>query len=244
MLSLEEAGDGVVVIRWDDHENRFNLGSLSEWHAALDDLEHREGPLALVVTGSGKFFSNGLDLDRFSEAPDEAGAIVDGVHRLLGRLLVFPAWTVMAINGHAFAAGAIMAGHFQHELPHGMWMDMVLSTVATGGAQMDIFPSLHTATPTFIAMFSFRHRNKLPFKYTWPVVVFFAVNIIIATMFLRWHYIIDVVAGLTLATLAVLLSTRLTRIEAGRRFRLATENWPTFFKSPRRSTRTAELARS
>ena len=109
MLSLEEAGDGVVVIRWDDHENRFNLGSLSEWHAALDDLEQREGPLALVVTGSGKFFSNGLDLDRFSEAPDEAGAIVDGVHRLLGRLLVFPAWTVMGINGHAFAAGAMLS---------------------------------------------------------------------------------------------------------------------------------------
>lgn len=162
----------------------------------------------------------------------------------LGMLLVFCIGHTVYMLVPGFGPYKAMAGHFQHELPHGMWMDMVLSTVATGGAQMDIFPSLHTAAPTFIAMFSFRHRNKLPFKYTWPVVVFFAVNIIIATMFLRWHYIIDVVAGLTLATLAVLLSTRLTRIEAGRRFRLATENWPTFFKSPRRSTRTAELARS
>ncbi len=160
----------------------------------------------------------------------------------LGLIMVFCVGHTVYMLVPGFGPYKAMAGHFQNELPHGMWMDMVRSTVAKGGAQMDIFPSLHTAAPTFMAMFSFRHRDKLPFKYTWPVVVFFAVNIIIATMFLRWHYIIDVVAGLTLATAALLISTRLTRLEAARRLRLGTENWPTFFKRPRRTV--AELVGS
>jgi Delta3-Delta2-enoyl-CoA isomerase len=111
MLHIDQVGD-VVVVRWDDHENRFNTESVAAWHALLDDLEAREGPLALVVTGMGKFFSNGLDLDAFAAEPEAAGAIVSGVHRLFGRMLLFPAWTVAALNGHTFAAGAMLASSF------------------------------------------------------------------------------------------------------------------------------------
>ena len=38
-----------------------------------------------------------------------------------------------------------------------------------------------------------------PFKYWWPVIGFITTQIIIATMFLRWHYIIDIFAGIALA---------------------------------------------
>ena len=41
-----------------------------------------------------------------------------------------------------------------------------------------------------------RDRRFVPLAV---VTVFFAVNIIISTMFLRWHYAIDVAAGLALA---------------------------------------------
>jgi enoyl-CoA hydratase/carnithine racemase len=111
VLTREES-DGVVVVRWDHGENRCNPESMAEWHALLDELEAREGPLALVATGTGKFFSNGLDLDRFQDEPEAAGATVASLHRLFGRLLVFPAYTVAAINGHAFAAGAMIASAF------------------------------------------------------------------------------------------------------------------------------------
>jgi PAP2 superfamily protein len=106
---------------------------------------------------------------------------------------------------------------FQHELPSGLWMDLVWSTVRSGGAMKDIFPSLHTAGPCFIAMFSFRNRDRLPFRYTWPLITFFAANIIGATMFLRWHYVIDVFAGFSLATIAALVAPRVTRWELARR---------------------------
>lgn len=106
---------------------------------------------------------------------------------------------------------------FRNELPSGMWMDLVWSTVRSSGAMKDIFPSLHTAGPCFIAMFSWRNRQRLPFRYTWPLLAFFAINIIGATMFLRWHYVIDVVAGFALASAAAFVSPRVSRWELERR---------------------------
>lgn len=107
-IELERRGD-VVVVRMVDGENRFNRVSVDRWHAVLGELAATEGPLAVVVTGRDRFFSNGLDLDWFAENPDAAGGVVTDVHRLLGRLLTFPAYTVAAINGHAFAGGAMLS---------------------------------------------------------------------------------------------------------------------------------------
>ena len=107
-LEIERRGD-VAVLRMVDGENRFNRTSIDRWHEVLGELEATAGPLAVVVTGDGKFFSNGLDLDWFGEHPEQAGGVVDDVHRLLGRLLVLPAYTVAAMNGHAFAGGAMLS---------------------------------------------------------------------------------------------------------------------------------------
>ncbi len=110
-----------------------------------------------------------------------------------------------------------VAPEFEHALTNGLWLDVVLQSVNEGGALKDIFPSLHTAAPLFIALYSFRHRTLIPFRYTWPIVFFFSLNIIIATMFLRWHWIIDVVAGLAVATSAQALSVLTTNFELRRR---------------------------
>jgi membrane-associated phospholipid phosphatase len=69
------------------------------------------------------------------------------------------------------------------------------------------------------------------------VVALFAVNIIIATMFLRWHYVIDVVAGLCLAVAALNVSCRVTRWEELRRAaaRMA-PSWPAWAPVNRRSS--------
>lgn len=108
-IGLERRSDGVATIHLEHGENRFNVASLERWHEILTELEVDDGPLALVITGSGKFFSNGLDLDWMGEHQDQAGLVVDGLHALFGRLLLFPAYTVAAINGHAFAGGAMVS---------------------------------------------------------------------------------------------------------------------------------------
>lgn len=124
----------------------------------------------------------------------------------------------MAVPG--YGPYRFLASEFHHELTGGRFWHLVLATVDSAGAQKDIFPSLHTAAPTFFAIFSWRHRDKLPFKYTWPIVAFCVSQIIIATMFLRWHYLIDICAGLTLATVANLLGAYLTPWEIAHRKRL------------------------
>lgn len=108
MIDLERDGD-VWVLRMRAGENRFSLDVLSQISAALDQVEAADGPRALVTTGDGKFYSNGLDLDWLASAPDRAAEYLTAVYRLLGRMLGFPALTVAAVNGHAFGAGALLA---------------------------------------------------------------------------------------------------------------------------------------
>jgi enoyl-CoA hydratase/carnithine racemase len=108
MIEIDRTGD-VWIIRMDNTENRFNRLSVDALHQHLDEIERQPGPMALVTTGVGKFYSNGLDLDWMAGAGDDAGPVVGDAQRLFGRLLRFPAVTVAAVNGHAFAAGAMFA---------------------------------------------------------------------------------------------------------------------------------------
>src|SRR5579872_3263301 len=113
--------------------------------------------------------------------------------------------------------------NFQHELQGNVFWPLVRETVDAGGSQKDIFPSLHTGAPTFLAIFSFRHRKHFPFRYTWPIITFLATQIILATLFLRWHYLCDVIAGLTLAVAASVVGQRIADWERERRGRLGVQ---------------------
>ncbi len=106
----------VALVRWDDEENRVNLDTLARVHRLLDEVEATSGPRALVWTGAGKFFSNGLDLARFAGDPNEMRATLDELHRTLARLFLFPAYTVAALNGHTFAAGALFSCGFDYRV--------------------------------------------------------------------------------------------------------------------------------
>ena len=88
---------------------------------------------------------------------------------------------------------------FDEPLAGGFWWRQVEVTVAAAGAQLDIFPSLHTAWPTYFTLHAYAHRSYPPLRFLWPILGFLAVNIAIATMFLRWHWFIDVALGLLLA---------------------------------------------
>jgi membrane-associated phospholipid phosphatase len=135
----------------------------------------------------------------------------------LGMILVYATAHTLYMLVPGYGPVRYLAHRYQHELPRGLWLDMVLNAVQSGGAQKDIFPSLHTGGPVFLSLFSFRHRDKAPFKYTWPFVAFFSANIVVATMFLRWHYLIDVLAGIALAALGSGLAARLTQWEVPHR---------------------------
>jgi Delta3-Delta2-enoyl-CoA isomerase len=109
MIDLERQGD-VFVLTMKAGENRFNGPFLDALHGALDDIEASSGNAALVTTGEGKFYSNGLDLAWFGgEGSGQVLETLAKVDRLFARMLVFPIATVAAMNGHAFAAGGMLA---------------------------------------------------------------------------------------------------------------------------------------
>jgi Delta3-Delta2-enoyl-CoA isomerase len=100
--------DGAQVVRMDAGENRFNLGFVTALDEALEEAAGAGSPV--LLTGSGKFFSNGLDLDWIQSADSsDAQAMFARLNGVMRRLLTFPGATVAVINGHAFGAGAILA---------------------------------------------------------------------------------------------------------------------------------------
>lgn len=108
MIELEALGH-VRVLRLRNGENRFNRYSVDAINSALDGVTATDGPVALVTIGDGKFFSNGLDLDWMQGDGAADTEFLGDVHRLLERVLRLDVITVAAINGHAFAGGAMLA---------------------------------------------------------------------------------------------------------------------------------------
>lgn len=90
-------------------ENRFSPGWIAGVNAQLDELAGVTGPAALVLSATGKFFSNGLDVGHIAADPGNLPAYLDDVHALFARVLTLPMPVVAAVNGHAFGAGAMLA---------------------------------------------------------------------------------------------------------------------------------------
>ena len=138
-------------------------------------------------------------------------------HFSFGLMIVFCCGHLGYLLVPGYGPHQFLKGQFHHELEGGFFWALVEASVRAGGAMKDIFPSLHTAVPTYFTLFAFWHRKAFPFRYLWPVLLFCITQIIGATMFLRWHYLIDIFAGLTLATVAVTVSAKVTRWEHARR---------------------------
>ncbi|AEY86067.1 Enoyl-CoA hydratase/isomerase [Streptomyces hygroscopicus subsp. jinggangensis 5008] len=108
MPVLDRQND-VFVLDLGGGENRVDRDWVTAVDAALEEVEEAEGPRALVTTGTGRFYSNGLDLDRLSAHEEERHEFTARVHGLFARLLCLPVITVAAVQGHAFGAGAIFS---------------------------------------------------------------------------------------------------------------------------------------
>ncbi|HVA19554.1 MAG TPA: enoyl-CoA hydratase-related protein [Solirubrobacteraceae bacterium] len=106
--SLTREGE-VFVLDLGDGENRFNAGSLQAIEQCLDEVQAAPVPRALVTTASGKIWSNGLDLEWMAANQELIGEFVPRLHELLARVLELDVPCVAALQGHTFAAGAMLA---------------------------------------------------------------------------------------------------------------------------------------
>lgn len=75
----------------------------------------------------------------------------------------------------------------------------------------DAFPSGHTAVALVTLVYAWKYREKV---LSWILVP--AVSaLIISTVYLRYHYVVDVIAGILLAALTVLIAPKTYRLFSG-----------------------------
>ena len=116
-LVIEQIGDGCVVLRLARAPvNALTPVFLGEIAAALGELERDDAVRSVVLTGTGKVLSAGMDLKE-AVTFDVAGlaAMVDGLNRCYAAAYEFSKPLIVAANGHAIAGGLffVLAGDYR-----------------------------------------------------------------------------------------------------------------------------------
>ena len=112
-LQLSYAG-GIATVTLDRPEKRNAISPemISDLLAAFDEVEASPAQV-LILTGAGKAFCSGMDLDALKALASQTQAqhLEDArtLARLCRRLWSFPKPTIAAVNGHAIAGGCGLA---------------------------------------------------------------------------------------------------------------------------------------
>ncbi|HSH70154.1 MAG TPA: enoyl-CoA hydratase [Deferrisomatales bacterium] len=113
-VTLEiDDGVGVITLNRPDHGNAMHLDLLRELLAAALRCDEDSAVRAVVLTGKGKAFSVGGDLQAFAARGDGVSAYVKEItgtlHAAISRLNWMDAPVVAAINGTAAGGGFSLA---------------------------------------------------------------------------------------------------------------------------------------
>lgn len=105
-----EDRDGTAVLRIEHGKaNALDAELLEGLEERLRELEG-DRPEAVVLTGTGRIFSAGVDLFRVLDGGRAyLERFLPALGRSLERLFAFPGPVVAAVNGHAIAGGCILA---------------------------------------------------------------------------------------------------------------------------------------
>jgi methylglutaconyl-CoA hydratase len=108
----DENGIAVVTLTVPEKRNAISSHMMDDLLAALDQAE-RGASRVLILTGSGKAFCAGMDLDELErvarQTPQENLENARRVTNLFSRLYTFPQPVIAAVNGSAIAGGCGLA---------------------------------------------------------------------------------------------------------------------------------------
>jgi len=90
--------------------NALDPAVVHEVSGGLDELERDDEVRALVLTGTGSFFSFGFDIPEFlSYSKEEFTRFLVDFTGLYRRIFLFPKPVVACLNGHTIAGGCMLA---------------------------------------------------------------------------------------------------------------------------------------
>lgn len=106
-----EATDGVTVLTLSSGRvNALDVEFLSDVTETVRNLAHSGGP-ALIITGAGRVFSAGVDLNRVVQGGSAyTDRLVPALSDAFETVFGYPGPTVAAVNGAAIAGGCVLAG--------------------------------------------------------------------------------------------------------------------------------------
>ena len=151
MIDLCKDGD-IYILTMNNAAKTICLDWQREMLTALNEMENNCGRgTALIMTGEGKFFSNGVNIDAMSKFDQgEMKKFAQTMLEIHRRMIMLPFPTVAAINGHAFAGGAFLAMSLDYRIMREDRGWICLSEVDAGVAippsMMDILHAKLTAT--------------------------------------------------------------------------------------------------
>ncbi|MEN8040061.1 MAG: enoyl-CoA hydratase-related protein [Actinomycetota bacterium] len=103
--------DGVATVRLNDPAslNALSVPVAAELERVVAELSEDKSVRALVLTGTGRAFCAGGDVQSFYDNRDDPAeimqAVLDGLHGAVGQLIDAPFPTIAAINGVVAGAG-------------------------------------------------------------------------------------------------------------------------------------------
>ena len=107
-----DGGVATITLNRPEKRNAINFELIADLLDALDEVGKSQATV-LLVTGAGKAFSSGMDLDNLKallgRAPDENRQDSATMVRLFRSLYEFPKITIAAVNGPAIAGGTGLA---------------------------------------------------------------------------------------------------------------------------------------
>lgn len=107
-----DGGVATVTLNRPEKRNAISFELIADLLAALDEVG-KSPATVLLVTGAGKAFSSGMDLDNLKallgRTPDENLQDSETMVRLFRSLYEFPKITIAAVNGPAIAGGTGLA---------------------------------------------------------------------------------------------------------------------------------------
>jgi methylglutaconyl-CoA hydratase len=107
-----DSGIATITLNRPDKRNAISYELIADLLAALDEVGHSPA-LVLILTGAGKAFCSGMDLDNLKalvgRSPEQGLQDSEIMARLFRSLYDFPKPTIAAVNGAAIAGGCGLA---------------------------------------------------------------------------------------------------------------------------------------
>lgn len=112
-LQLAQAESiGTITLNRPDKRNAISFELIEELLRALDEVAKSDA-IVLILTGAGKAFSSGMDLENLKSligrSPEQNLQDSETMVRLFRTLYEFPKITIAAVNGAAIAGGTGLA---------------------------------------------------------------------------------------------------------------------------------------